>query len=370
MKKYILPSLLGTLVLLLASCHSDKKAAENYVMPVDVALPEVDSIVLHKSYPAYAAACDEADVVARVNGMITAKHFKDGQWVAAGAPLFSVETTTYADAVAKAEAALNTAIASNDYATKQYNAMKLALESDAVSRMDVIQAESNMRQSEASIRTARAALSQAKTQLGYCTIRAPFAGRVASAEVIVGSYVSGEGAPQKITTVVNDRDMKVLFSVEDAQYLLLTQTEAGKEVDLNHVPVQFGDSILKTYYGRMDYSSPTVDRSTGTIGMRLHLDNPDGELKSGMYATISLPYALEPKAILIKDASIGTDQLGKYVYLVNDSNRVVYNPIKVGELVRDTLRLVTAGLAPTDRYITKAMLKVRDKMTVKPVMAK
>ena len=89
-----------------------------------------------------------------------------------------------------------------------------------------------------------------------------------------------------------------------------------------------------------------------------------------MYATVMLPYALDPKAILIKDAAISTGQLGKYVYVVNDSNKVVYTPIKVGELYQDTLRIVSEGLSPADRYVTKAMLKVRDGMEVKPVVQK
>jgi multidrug efflux pump subunit AcrA (membrane-fusion protein) len=77
---------------------------------------------------------------------------------------------------------------------------------------------------------------------------------------------------------------------------------------------------------------------------------------------------MAPKAIVIRDASISTDQLGRYVYLVNDSNQVVYTPIEVGPLYRDTLRIVTKGLSPTDRYVTTALLKVRDGMPVVPVL--
>ena len=65
---------------------------------------------------------------------------------------------------------------------------------------------------------------------------------------------------------------------------------------------------------------------------------------------------------------IGTDQLGKYVYVVNDSDKVVYTPIQTGELYHDTLRIVSSGLKPTDRYVTQALMKVRDGMTVKPVI--
>ena len=84
-----------------------------------------------------------------------------------------------------------------------------------------------------------------------------------------------------------------------------------------------------------------------------------------MYCTIRMPYKVDPKAMLVRDASIGTDQLGKYVYVVNDSSKVVYTPIKTGDLVADTLRLVTGGLKPHDRYVTSALLKVRNGMKVK-----
>ncbi len=104
--------------------------------------------------------------------------------------------------------------------------------------------------------------------------------------------------------------------------------------------------------------------------LKAELDNSYGELKDGMYANITLPYAIVPDAILVKDASISTDQAGKYVYVVNDSNKVVYTPIKTGELVRDSMRIVTSGLTPQSRYVTQALLKVRDGMEVKPIQQK
>ena len=64
---------------------------------------------------------------------------------------------------------------------------------------------------------------------------------------------------------------------------------------------------------------------------------------------------------------MSSDQLGKYMYIVNDSDKVVYTPVKVGELIDDTLRLVTSGIKADDRYVTKALLKVRNGMKVKPV---
>lgn len=373
-KELFYPIIAAVAATALSDCHNDGKRDgqqhEDDVMTVNVAYPAVDSLVLHKSYPAYLEAKHYVDIVARVNGYITAQLFDDGDWVKAGQPLFTIDSTTYREKVNEAEAQLQTAQATHEYNTRQYEAMKKALESDAVSKMDVIQAESAMKESEAAIRTAKAVLENARVMLGYCTIRAPFAGHAASPPLMDGDFVAGEASPVKLTTLYDDSGVSVYLSVEDSQLLRMKDTKSGKAVDYDHIPVQFGDSIINTYTARLVYTAPAVNKATGTIDLRLSVDNPKGELRPGMYATVMLPYAIDPRAIVIKDAAIATDQLGKYVYVVNDSNQVVYTPIKTGELYQDTLRIVSEGLSPADRYVTKALLKVRDGMHVNPVVQK
>ena len=81
----------------------------------------------------------------------------------------------------------------------------------------------------------------------------------------------------------------------------------------------------------------------------------------------TLPYGEQQQAILLPDASIGTDQLGKYIYVVNDSNIVRYRHIETGQLIGDSLRQIRAGITPRERYVTKALMKVRDGMKVHPI---
>ena len=104
--------------------------------------------------------------------------------------------------------------------------------------------------------------------------------------------------------------------------------------------------------------------------LKCRIKNTYNELKPGMFVQVKLPYASTSDAILVKDSSIGSDQLGKYLYVVNDSNKVVYTPIKVGDVYQDSMRIVLSGLTPKSRYVTKALLKVRDGMTVKTRMTK
>lgn len=350
-----------------AACSDKKSATTDQPIEVSVATPVTDSVVIHQVYPGNLSSSQAADIVARVNGNIVAQLYTDGQTVRKGQPLISIDPTIYRNKLQQAEAQLASAIASEEFASRQYEAMKKALESDAVSKMDVIQAESNWREAQAQIKNCRAAVDNARQMLGWCTIRAPFAGRVSTSNFSVGAYVGGEASPVTIATIVNDALLYANFAVTDNRFMQLTETPDGKRVRLDSVPVTFGDTIAKTYYGLFNYSALEVDPSTGTMHMRLDIDNRDRELRPGMFCSVNLPVAVEPHAMMILDAAIGTDQLGKYVYLVNDSDKIVYTPLEVGELIADSLRIVTKGMAPSDRYVTRALLKVRDGMTVKPV---
>ncbi|MCC8036875.1 MAG: efflux RND transporter periplasmic adaptor subunit [Bacteroidales bacterium] len=354
--------------LLLPSCKSHKKETGEETPTVDVALPLVDSVTLHKEYPGTLAAHEMVDLVARVDGYLRSQNYQAGQSVSAGQVLFTIEDSKYRDAVVQAQAELATAKSAYSYASDHYAAVKKALESDAVSQMEVTQAESNMNQSAASIRNAQAALQSAQTSLGYCVVRAPFAGKVTKSPYSPGAYLAGAAAPVTLATIYDDDYLFAYFAIDDGMYLQMVNAKGGRadKVSYDSIRVTFSEELPHKYYGNLNYMAPEIDSSTGTMKLRVRLDNPYGELKDGMYAKIALPYAVDPKAILVKDASISTDQLGKYLYIVNDSNMVVYTPIEVGELVNDSLRIVTKGITPKDRYVTKALLKVRNGMEVKP----
>ena len=356
--------------LLLTSCHKQHKEASAEAMPIDVAKATVDSITLYRTYPATLRALKTVDLVARVNGYLNAVNYESGQLVEKGAVLFTIESQTYADAVRQAEAQLANAESQYAYSSQQYAAMKKALESDAVSQMEVLQAKNEMEAAEASIRQAKAALETARTNLSYCTVRAPFRGRVSDNIYQAGTYLSGAGAPVTLATIYDESAMNIDFYVEDGNipHVASDGKPTGK-ISYDSIPMTFNEKVSHPYSAFIWYMDPAVDKSTGTLLVKARVLNPQGELRAGMYATVHLPYDDDPHAVMVQDAAISTDQLGKYLYTVNDSNRVVYTPIEVGDLYDDTLRVVNKGIAPGTMYVTKALLKVRDGMTVKPVVA-
>ncbi len=356
------------------SCDSDKKSkasADNEVETIDVAYPEQDSILITYSYPGYLTAKSAIDVVGRVNGQLLSQNYNNGDKVAKGAVLFRIEDTKYRDAVQQAAAALATAKSNYEYAQTHYEAVKKAFASDAVSRMEVAQAENSLHQAEADIKNATASLESAEKMLSYCTVTAPIAGEVSANKLSAGAYVGGEGSPVTLATVYDNTTMTANFFIEDEKYLqLLKVNDPMNNPQFKAVEMEFNDTLPHRYTGELSYLAPALNKSTGTMELRCRIQNPYGELKAGMYVKIKRPYGTDTNAILVKDSSIGSDQLGKYLYVVNDSNRVVYTPIKTGDLYQDSMRVVISGLSPKSRYVTKALLKVKNGMTVNPKVVK
>ncbi len=368
MKNAYIPALAAlTLTLSLASCHKSEKGAEKTLPEITVSTPIVDSVVIYRQYPGSISANREVPLVSRVNGTLVQKNYDSGDRVEKGRVLFRIEDRTYRDAVTQAEASLATAKANLEYASTHYNAMAEALKGDAVSEMEVEQAKSTLAQCQASVKNAEATLNTARTRLSYCTVTAPFDGIVSTNIYSEGAYISGEGAPVTLATIYEDNTMTVTFSIDDSAAGKILEEAKEGTLDLSAIPLIFDAGLEHSYTGNFSYVAPKVNTSTGTLELQASIQNPYSELRSGMYVAVKLPMASDPSAILVRDASIGTDQLGKYLYVVNDSNKVVYTPVAVGDLVADTMRIVTKGIKPTDKYVTEALLKVRSGMEVHPV---
>lgn len=370
MKTVIRIAIIGLSVVMLAGCKEKSRQAEIPAPSISVATPIVEDITLTKEYPGYLSSDKMVNLVARVNGYLQSAQLVPGAKVKKGDLLFVIEPEVYQNNVTQAEAALNTAKAQVDYARSNYERMKEAAKSGAVSQIQVLQAESTAAEMEASVRNAEAALNTARTNLGYCYIRAPYDGRVTRASYDVGNYINGAVQPVTLATLYKDDLMYAYFNIEDNQFMRMKIIAAQSDRNIQmptRVAIRVGQDGRQTYTGTLDYLSPNIDLSTGTLNVRANLENKDGELKSGLYVTITLPYSEQKDAVLVRDASIGTDQLGKFMYIVNDSNIVRYRHIEPGQLVNDTLRQVISGIRPGERYVTTALLKVRDGMNIKPI---
>lgn len=365
--------LTGSLALFLltsVSCRKDdKKQGSMPVMPVDVAEVTTDSVMVYKEYPGRLYATSVVEVVCRVDGTLLSKTYTDGAIVQKGQLLFTIDDTQYRNAVQQMEGQLENAISANKYNEKQYEAMQRAIESDAVSQMELLQSKSTYEEGLASIKTAKANLQTALTNLSYCRITAPITGRITKANYQPGQEINGSASPVTLATMYQNETFYAEFFVEDATfYQIAGETASDVKPGYETIPLRFNEALKHEYVGKFHYVAPDVNASTGTMLMQAEIHNEYDELRDGMYVTISLPFRNEPHAVLIEDAAIGTDQQGKYVYVVNDKDEVIYTPIKIGELASGNRRIVESGLKPGQKYVTKALLKVKNGVKVKPVL--
>ena len=368
--KFILLSIMTLCMICLWGCNNKgKKKTTSDIPKVSVARPYVMPIVLHKEYPGYLLSNNIVDVVSRVSGYVTLQNFSSGQYINEGDLLYVIEPTVYENEVKKAEANLKSAQASLDYYENNYQRMLEASKSNAISQIDLIQAETNVRTAKANVQTAEADLKTAQTTLSYCYIKAPITGYLTTSGAGEGEYVAGsDGSPFKLTTIYNNDPIYAYFNIEDNQYLTIKMSSKNWESALpKKVYVKMQEGRFPPIEATPNYISPFVNLKTGTLTLRALFENSQYDLKSGMYCTVSLPYGEDDNAILIPDASTGTDQLGRYIYVVNDNNIVSYRHIEVGEIINDSLIHIKSGLNPDERFVTKALLKVRSGMKVEPI---
>lgn len=361
--------------LLNTACKKKEQFAA--VIPeIEVANPAQRDVMHYFEYPGYTQSLNTVDLVARVPGFLESVNFTAGSIVQKGSLLFVIEPQTYKDKVSAAEADLKTAKAQLRFMKESLARVNEASQTNAVSQMDVIKSETAVDKAEADVAVATSQLDIAKKNLEYCYIRAPFTGRISKTLVDKGNYVSGAG--QVLASIYEDNKIYVNFSVEDAKYIDILKSQKEIKSKLNGDQLQNGsqkvlirvDQEGDNYYtGVLDYISPNVNVNTGTFSLRAIVDNKDMDMRSGLYVKVRLPYNEVKKAVMIPETSIGTDQSGRYVYVVDDSNKVEYRNVQVGVLESDNMREIVEGLAPNERYVTKALLKVRDGMTIEPQKA-
>jgi len=368
MKAYLLFPL--SALLCLCTCKGKKAgstAESNRPVPeVAVAHPLQQEVIYSYQYPAYLEAVQTVNLVARVSGFLEKMNYAPEKPVRKGQLLFVIEPQPYQEQLKAAEARLKSMEARLTYARAQYEKMKEAMPGKAVSEIDFIQSESDYRTAVANLQDAQAQLNTARTNLNYCYIRAPFDGRISRNLTDVQNYVNGSVQAVTLATMYRDKTLYAYFNMAYQEFQHLPPIDSPQDTALTLTFTDAGNPD-RSWRGKLDYASPNVDLQTGTVTVRAVADNPSGELRSGMYVRLNIPYKKVKKALLIPENAIGTGQAGRYVYLVDDSGKIVQQTVKTGILTSDNRREILEGVTLHDRYVTEALMTVRPGMTVKPV---
>jgi multidrug efflux system membrane fusion protein len=334
-------------------------AAQAQLPTVTVAEPVAKRITIWDEYSGRFKAVETVEVRPRVSGFVDKIHFKDGQLVKEGDPLFTIDPRPFEIAVESAKADIARAEALVELAETEVARAEPLVKSGAVTERDFTQRSANLSVARAQLQVAGASLKSAELNLEWTVVRAPISGQISNHKVDVGNLVIG-GAQENtlLTTIVSLDPIHFVFDASEADYLRYTRLgllgKRGSSRGLsNAVQVRLADETDWVHEGTMDFLDNQFNPRSGTMRGRATLDNKDQLFAPGIFARLRL-FGGEVDALLIPDSAVVSDQMRKIVFVVGDDGVVAAAPVMLGPIV-DGLRVVREGLKPGQRVVVDGL---------------
>jgi len=340
---------------------------------VEVALPVQRAITRYLEATGNTAPIKNVDLVARVQGFLQSINYQDGTFVKAGTTLFTIEPETYKLKLEQAQAAEAGSQASVKQAESDYKRQADLVQKQAVSQSTLETSTATRDNMQANLQQSQVNTKIAAMNYGYTNVTAPFDGIVSAHLVSIGELV-GVSSPTQLATIVALDPIYVNFNVNEQDVLRIREEARRRGMtadDLKSLPVEIGLQTESGYphKGKLDYASPTINQSTGTLPVRGVLPNPDRVLLPGYYVRVRVPFEQQANALLVPDVALGSDQSGRYVLVVNGENVVEQRKVQTGP-VEGELRVIDSGLKPDDRVVTAGLLRAIPGQKVDPQLKK
>jgi membrane fusion protein (multidrug efflux system) len=312
-----------------------------------------------------------AEVRPQVGGIVKKRLFTEGSDVKAGQVLYQIDPASFEAALASAKA--NQARAEATLTTVRLKAERYQelVKIKAVSQQDNDDAQAGLKQAEAELAAARAAVQTASINLAYTKVTAPISGRIGRSAVTDGALVTAS-QPTALATIQQLSPMYVDVTQSSAELLKLKQNLANglfKKGTANQAQVQLllEDGSPYPQTGTLKFSEVTVDQSTGSITLRALFPNPQQLLLPGMFVRAVVQEGVNEQAILAPQRGVTrTPQGAAVAMVVGAEEKVEPRPIKVVRTVGDSW-LVAEGLKPGDRVIVEGIQRARPGTPVKAV---
>jgi RND family efflux transporter MFP subunit len=337
---------------------------------VTVSTPIERKVATTTRFTGQFSAVDEVALRAQVSGYLTEIHFRDGQIVHKGDLLFVIDPRPYEIQLEQATAQYQNATAALDLADAQVKRTSALQRSDFASRDLLDQRVQAQRAAQASMQQAQAAIRSAELNLEFSRITAPFSGRIGAHQISVGNLVTGGGnggGNTLLATIVSLDPIYLDFDMSEADYLAWKRYQQGQPAGAvdNTVEASLSDEKTWDRRGALDFLDNQVDRGSGTLHARATLPNPDLLIAPGQFARLQLPTSAAKPVLLVPDSALVADQSNKLVMTVAADGTVVPKQVETGPL-SDGLRIITGGLAPTDRVIINGLMRARPGTKVTP----
>lgn len=278
-------------------------------------------VPLNYEYAARVVAYRETEVRARVGGILLHRNFVEGSEVKQGEILFEIDPDKYEAAVASARAQVAQAQANYDQSVRDADRAEELVKQKVQSTSLRDQAFAKRDADEATLMQTKAELRTAELNLEYTKVAAPISGLTSREAVSEGSLIGTDPSSSLLTTITQFDPIYVNFSFADGEYdqirhLMDEMQQRGEKIDNLKVTVRLGEGVDYPEQGTVDFTSPTIDKQTGTLGARAVIANPDRRLLPGMFVRVTVTGIKMANAMTIPESALVQNSGGQFVYLL------------------------------------------------------
>mgnify|MGYP000131902229 CR=1 FL=1 len=354
---------------ILSGCEQKTQQSAPSGMPtasVSIMIMETRSVPFSLELPATLSGAKEVEIRAQVSGILQARNFSEGDKVAAGQSLFSLDAKTYAAEVARGKADLYATRVRHEQAKREVKRLKALRKKNSISQRELDDAISSVDINSADVKSAQSRLEQAQLRLDYTKVISPVTGIVGRELVSEGTYVSG---PEVLLTQLTQIDpIRIRFGLSEREQLQMRKDAAAGSLTLPegghwNTRIKLFDGSFHPQAGQVNFSDVRINRQTGTSELQAIAPNPDFSLRPGQFVRIVLEGAVRENAFVVPQRAVLDNGLGKFVYLMaaNDEGMTVAlpAPVTVGEWVQET-----KGDNTENGWVIREGLKVGDQVII------
>lgn len=360
-KKSLLTGSLLLAAVLLSACDDKQQQMQGYAPEVTVVTLKTEPVTLTRQLPGRTNPFKVAEVRPQVNGLVREQLFAEGGLVEAGQPLYQLDDRRYQADFDSAKAAFARAEAQLKVAKLNAERSAELVKTGAVSKQENDTATASLQQAQADVAAAKAALQGSRVQLEFARITSPISGRIGISAVTQGALVTANQA-DPLATVQQLDPIYVDLTQSVTELLSLRKalaTGAVEGTDNYPVTILLEDGSKYPHDGKLEFSEVSVERSTGSVRLRVVVPNPDHLLLPGMYVRAEVGRGVRDSAVLVPQQGISRDPKGNTsAMVVNEGNLVEVRPVQVSQAIGDKW-LVENGLKAGDRVIVEGLQKVR-----------
>jgi len=331
-----------------------------------VQLQEVKKAEIYKSIeiPGRVQSSDKVDLVARIDGYLQKKHFKEGDYVKKGQVLLTIEPTQYLNNLNKAKADLENAKAVSFKANRDYDRGAELVKKDYISKSTYDGLYADKLAASAQVGAASAALAEAERNYSYTKITSPVDGKIGSLNIQEGNYVSVQSGT--LATVTKTNPIYVKYSVDSKQFEQLRKLNfvPKKGAELAKVDVVLPSGQVYPIQGVQDFFDNQISTSTGTIDFRATFENDDHILIPGDFVKVKVYSNIKQNVLTIPQEFTLQDSKGRYVYVVDENNIVQTRYFKDAGQYENSW-IIKDGLEEGDKFVSTNLTKLMPKAKVK-----